>query len=57
MTQHFIRNISKNADGWYWEVIAQDRVVARGIADSPQQAEDDAGKVEASAAAWSERAA
>jgi len=30
--------ILENGDGWYWEVVAEHQVLARGVADSQQDA-------------------
>jgi hypothetical protein len=51
MARNCIRNIGKNADGWYWEFLEEGHVLSRGLAASRQQAEDDAGKVELAATA------
>jgi hypothetical protein len=38
--------IMQNGNGWYWEVVNQDReVVGRGIATTHAQARIDAGKI------------
>jgi hypothetical protein len=45
MVQPFQHRIMQNGSGWYWEVVTTEReVIARGIADSYDQAREDAQK-------------
>jgi len=45
MVQPFQHRIMQNGSGWYWEVVTAEReVIARGVADSYDQAREDAQK-------------
>ena len=43
MAEPLQRRIMPNGSGWYWEVVTAEReVIARGLADSYDQAREDA---------------
>jgi hypothetical protein len=47
MAEPLQHRIMQNGSGWYWEVITGEReVIARGIADTYEQARADAHKVQ-----------